>query len=107
MAVKTPKNASPKDWHPARIKMELEMRGITLSGLAKAHGMTSNSGISAAMVRSYPINEKRIADALGVHPMVIWPSRYYADGERKPQGIRAIQCTAVENVRNGKFQVAA
>ena len=46
------------------------------------------------MVRSYPISEKRIADALGLHPMEIWPSRYNSDGSRKPQGLRAMKSSA-------------
>jgi len=34
MAINTAKKASQEDWHPAKVKMELHMRGITLSGLA-------------------------------------------------------------------------
>lgn len=107
MATKVDKKASRDDWHPAKIKMELHMRGITLSGLAEAHGLTSSSTLSAALIRSYPANEKRIADALGVHPKVIWPSRYFADGTRRPQGFRAIQCTAADTARNGNLSLAA
>lgn len=107
MATNTVKKASQKDWHPAKIKMELHMRGITLSGLAEAHGLTSSSTLSAALTRSYPANEKRIADAIGVHPKMIWPSRYNEDGTRKPQGFRAIQCTAASTARNGNVALAA
>lgn len=87
--------------------MELHVRGITLSGIAKANGMSSTSPLSAALIRSYPINEKRIAEALGKHPKEIWPSRYNEDGTRKPQGFRAVQCTAAEKVRNVKIRAAA
>jgi len=55
-------------------------------------------------VRSYPLNEKRIADALGLHPKEIWPSRYNEDGTRKPQGFRVLQqkkCTRAVTGRNG------
>jgi len=107
MAPKIDKKASQIDWHPAKVKMELHMRGITLSGLAQASGLTSSSTLSAALTRSYPANEKRIADALGLHPKEIWPSRYFADGTRKPQGFRAIQCTAAATVRNGNLRIAA
>lgn len=107
MTTQGSKNASHKDWHPAKVKMELHMRGITFSGIAEAHGMSSTSGLSAALVRSYPVNERRIADALGKHPMEIWPSRYFDNGERKPQGFRAVQCTAAEKVRNVKIRAAA
>ena len=107
MVVTSPKKTSQEDWHPARVKMELHMRGITLAGLAEAHGLTSSSTLSATFVRSYPANEKRIADAIGVHPKVIWPSRYNEDGSRKPQGFRAIQCSAATTARNGNIKRAA
>jgi lambda repressor-like predicted transcriptional regulator len=101
------KKASREDWHPADIKAALHKRGITLAGLAEAHGLTSSSTMSATFVRSYPANEKRIADAIGVHPSVIWPSRYNADGSRKPQGFRALQFNAADVARNGKDRRAA
>ncbi len=107
MATDTAKKTSRDDWHPAKIKMELHMRGITLSGLAEAHGLTSSSTLSAALTRSYPANERRIAAAIGVHPKVIWPSRYFDDGTRKPQGFRALQCTAADMARNGNVRKAA
>lgn len=107
MANDTAKKTSREDWHPAKIKMELHMRGITLSGLAEAHGLTSSSTLSAALTRSYPANERRIAAAIGVHPKVIWPSRYFDDGTRKPQGFRALQCTAADMARNGNVRKAA
>jgi Ner family transcriptional regulator len=107
MASKPAKKTSQSDWHPAKVKMELHMRGITLKGLSEAHGLTSSSTLSAALTRSYPANEKRIADAIGVHPKEIWPSRYNDDGTRKPQGFRAIQCTAAATARNGNLRIAA
>lgn len=107
MATNTDKKASQDDWHPAKVKMELHIRGITLSGLAEAHGLTSSSTLSAALTRSYPANEKRIAEAIGVHPKEIWPSRYNEDGTRKPQGFRALQSTAADIARNGNVRKAA
>ncbi|MDP2808679.1 MAG: helix-turn-helix transcriptional regulator [Rhodocyclaceae bacterium] len=101
MANHPAKKASQEDWHPADIKATLHKRGITLMSLAAAHGLTSSSTLSAALVRSYPANEKRIADAIGVHPKVIWPSRYNTDGSRKLQGFRAIQSNAVIVPRRG------
>lgn len=106
MATNAAKKTSPEDWHPADIKAALHKKGITLAGLAQAHGMTSSSTLSSTFVRSYPLNEKRIADAIGVHPKVIWPSRYNADGTRKPQGFRALQFNAATVARNSKAPAA-
>lgn len=88
------KKASHKDWHPADIKAALHKKGITLRELAKRHGLKDSSSMSAALVRSLPANEKRIAAALGLHPKEIWPSRYFENGEHRPQGFRAMQSTA-------------
>ena len=85
------KNSSQTDWHPADIVAALHKQGITLRGLARQHGLKDSSGLSAALVRSLPTNEKRIATALGLHPKEIWPSRYHEDGTRKPQGFHAIR----------------
>ena len=95
------KKASLEDWHPADIIAALRKAGYTLSKLAFEHGLKDSSGFSKAMVMSFPLGEKRIAEALGVHPMTIWPSRYEEDGTRKPAGIRAIQCTAAMRECNG------
>lgn len=102
-----PKKPVREDWHPAEVIAELRKIGITLTGLAKAHGLTSNSTMSKALTNSYPLNEKRIADALGLHPMAIWPSRYNEDGSAKPRGFRETQFNAIENVRNSKRHAAS
>lgn len=107
MATNTAKKTSQKDWHPADIKAALHKRGITLMGIAEAHGLTSSSTLSAALVRSYPANEKRIANALGIHPKEIWPSRYYESGDPRPRGFREVQCNAASRVVNGNLPVAA
>lgn len=102
MTTGTTKKPVIADWHPADIKAALVKKGITLAGLAKAYGMTSSSSFSSTFTRSYPINERRIADALGIHPKHIWPSRYNADGTRKPQGFRAVQFNAARIAAKGK-----
>lgn len=94
MTSTAPKKASQEDWHPEDIKAALHKRGVTLSRIALDNGLTSSSSLSASLVRPMPANEKRIADALEVHPSVIWPSRYEQDGTPKLRGIRAIWCTA-------------
>jgi len=98
----TPKKPSQQDWDAIDIKAALYKKGITLSGLAQAHGLKDSSGLSVALVRSFPAGEKRIAEALGMHPMAIWPSRYHEDGSRKPQGFRSLQFNAASVARNSK-----
>lgn len=94
MITKTPKKASQKDWHPERIKAALRIEaGLTLKRLALLHGLKDSSSLSAALVRSHPLNEMRIAEALKRPPQEIFPSRYFEDGTRKPQGFHALQCT--------------
>lgn len=87
------KKSSREDWHPADIVAALRKAGYTLSKLAFEHGLKDSSGLSVAMVRSFPLGEKRIAEALGLHPKEIWPTRYNADGSRKLAGIRALHVT--------------
>jgi lambda repressor-like predicted transcriptional regulator len=102
------KKASQEDWHPADVIAALRKKGITLRSIADKAGLASGSStLSAALTRSLPANEKRIADALGIHPMVIWPSRYNADGTIKPRGFRALQFNARENARNGRAAAEA
>ena len=74
---------------------------LAVLGIARAHGLSDSTSLSACFVKSYPANERRIADALGIHPKVIWPSRYYPNGEPKPRGFRAIQFNAHQRVVNG------
>lgn len=106
MKTTTLKKAGQADWDPAEVICALRLKGITLSALAKAHGLAESSSLSAALTRSLPTNEKRIADAIGVHPMVIWPSRYNEDGTVKPRGFRAVQFNALEKARNSKTTAA-
>lgn len=101
------KTSHQNDWHPADVVAALRKAGLSLSGLAQAYGLSSSSAFSVALVRSYPICEQRIADALGIHPMVIWPSRYNADGTMKPRGYRDIQCNAAARVLKGKVTAAS
>lgn len=106
MTLKLSKKPVAQDWHPADIKAALHKKNITLAGIAEAYGMNSSSSLSSTFSRSYPLNEKRIADAVGVHPMVIWPSRYNADGTVKPRGFRAVQFNATKLARNSKTTAA-
>ncbi|WP_200877390.1 helix-turn-helix domain-containing protein [Methylobacter tundripaludum] len=66
------------------------------------HKLSNGNTLSKALRNSAPIAEKRIADALEIHPMIIWPSRYHANGERKLQRFRKIQSTRRQKPVNGK-----
>lgn len=68
-----------QDWHKADIKAALEKRGWSLRRLALSLGLTDGV-LRDALRKRYPASERRIADALGVHPKLIWPSRYNEDG---------------------------
>lgn len=107
MANHPAKKTSHEDWHPADIKAALHKKGVTLAGLAQTHGLSSSSTLSAALTRSYPANERRIADAIGVHPKEIWPTRYHEDGTRKLYGFRELQFNARHPARNGKAAAVA
>ena len=95
------KASQATDWPPADIVAELRKAGWTVRSLA-IHCNITPTGLSRAMRESFPVNERRIADALNVHPQTIWPSRYHPDGTRKPQGFHAIQSTRGPAARNGK-----
>lgn len=106
MASNVATKASQEDWHPADIKAALEKKGWTLMSLARHHGLTSGTSMSHVFDRSYPANERRIAEAIGVPPQLIWPSRYFEDGSMRPRGrrlkqSRAAQSTALRCQDNG------
>jgi lambda repressor-like predicted transcriptional regulator len=106
MANTLAKKANQEDWHPADIKAALEKKGWTLKALAAYHGLKGSSSFSHVFERSFPLNEKRIADALGVKPQSIWPSRYYPDGTKKPRGRRGslrLKSTALISGCNGNL----
>lgn len=110
MANNNAKKTSQEDWHPADIKAALEKKGWTLLALAQHHGIKGSSSLSHTFERSFPLNEKRIADAIGVPPQEIWPSRYYEDGTKKPRGLRgrrALQSTVAGIACNGNIRKAA
>lgn len=64
------------DWHPADIIAALRKKGTTLAAVSRAAGLSSST-LANALSRPWPKGEWLIADALGVHPSEIWPSRYY------------------------------
>ncbi|MDK9520120.1 helix-turn-helix domain-containing protein [Vibrio vulnificus] len=66
---------SASDWHRADVKAELEKKGLSLRKLALSAGL-AESTLSNVFRVNYPKAQKIIADAIGVPPETIWPSRY-------------------------------
>ncbi|HCL5274685.1 TPA: helix-turn-helix domain-containing protein [Salmonella enterica] len=63
------------DWHPADIIAALKKRGTSLSALSRQAGLASST-LANALIRRWPKGERLIAEALGIAPEQIWPSRY-------------------------------
>ncbi|MFC3716845.1 transcriptional regulator [Luteimonas soli] len=82
------KKTSPEDWHPAEVVAALRMKGYSLRQLAKLNGYGNENSLTTALRRPYPLAEGIIAEAIGVAPATIWPSRYGRDGKpnRGPSG---------------------
>lgn len=75
-----PKKASQQDWHPAQVVAELRMKGYSLRQLSILNGY-SPGVLATALQKPYPMAEALIADALGMKPAQIWPTRYGPDGK--------------------------
>lgn len=63
------------DWHPADIIAGLKKRGTSLAAISRQSGLASST-LANALTRHWPKGERLIAEALGVAPEKIWPSRY-------------------------------
>lgn len=64
------------DMHPADIIAGLRKQKSSLAALSRQVGLSSST-LSNALVRPWPKGEHIIAEALGMAPSEIWPSRYY------------------------------
>jgi len=102
------KASPPKDWHTADIKAALDKAGWSFNALGIEHGYTSKSALAHALHEPYPRAEKIIADALGLKPWVIWPSRY-SNGlpnrtpgrkPKRPAHLQLVKPTTARAVRN-------
>ena len=83
--MKNPESSEPApapDWHPADVLAALKKRGLTLAGVSTAHGYHPTAA-GKALSRPWPALEAIIANALGLPPATIWPSRYNSDGTPK------------------------
>ncbi|EAA7108092.1 transcriptional regulator [Salmonella enterica subsp. enterica serovar Ouagadougou] len=63
------------DWHSADLIATLKKRGTSLSAVSRKSGLASST-LANALNRRWPKGERLIAEALGVAPEQIWPSRY-------------------------------
>jgi len=64
------------DMHPADIIAQLRKRNSSLAALSRQSGLSSST-LANALTRPWPKGEYLIAEALGIEPCIIWPSRYY------------------------------
>ena len=67
------------DWHRADIIAALHKQGWSLMRLSKFHGYKSATALNNALDRPWPKGERLIAQAIGIAPEVIWPTRYQPD----------------------------
>lgn len=63
------------DWHSADIIAALKKRGTTLSAVSREVGLASST-LANTLIRHWPKGERLIAQAVGVPPEQIRPSRY-------------------------------
>ncbi len=75
-ALTPPKKPALSDWHPADIVAALRKAGWSLRRLSKHHRYSDPSTLCVALRRRWPKAERLIADAIGIDPATIWPSRY-------------------------------
>lgn len=103
-----------QDWTPQEVMAALAARGTNMARLAAQYGC-SRQALHQTLRAPNARGELRIAHALGLHPMAIWPSRYHPDGEPRyrrlalkpvPDG-HASQCNAAAAEVNGNLREAA
>lgn len=70
------KKSARLDWHRADIVAALHKVGWTIRKLSTHHGYADPTTLSHALDRPWPKGQKLIADALGLKPETIWPTRY-------------------------------
>lgn len=67
-----------EDWHRSDIISALRKRNTNLCEVSRKAGYSSTT-LANALDRRWPLGQKIIADAIGVSPEIIWPSRYQND----------------------------
>lgn len=81
MALTTTRRGKTVAPHPAEIRAEIAMRGMTLTRLATEAGL-DESACRVALIRPLLSAEKAISRFLGVPLHQLWPDRWDAEGRR-------------------------
>jgi len=99
--IDTSKKPALQDWQPAYIVYQLRLKGLSLRRLSRLHGYAAGSAELANRL-PWPKMERLIADALGVTPQQIWPSRYHDDGTSKSgRGERVVSRHKPKDITGG------
>ena len=69
------------EWHPADIIAALRKKKSSLAAVSRQAGLGSST-LANALARPWPKGELIIAQALDIHPSVIWPSRYFDENQQ-------------------------
>ncbi|AOF16624.1 TPA: helix-turn-helix domain-containing protein [Yersinia enterocolitica] len=64
-----------KDWHRQEILAAIRKRKGSLSALSRDSGLSSGT-LANALTRPWTKGEMIIAEAIGITPQEIWPSRF-------------------------------
>ncbi|ECI6120898.1 transcriptional regulator [Salmonella enterica subsp. enterica] len=80
-----------QDWHSADIIAALRKRGTSLAAVSREAGLSAST-LANALTRPWPRGEKLIADALGISPEIIWPSRYFNNEGHRIERIMRKRC---------------
>lgn len=75
------KNA-PFDWSKNQILAALHDNGSSWALVGERYGVSGNT-IAQGIGRNSELCQRRVADALGLHPAKIWPNQYHENGVKK------------------------
>jgi len=82
------------DWHPADVVAALRKAGWSFRQLSLHHGYSKGQTLAAVQYRRWPKGQRLVADAIGVAPETIWPSRYIQKSNPRQLG-RNVKKTGV------------
>lgn len=86
-------------WHRAKIKAEIEIKGVTLRRLALDAGINP-AGCRQALSQRHPPGEKAIAAFLGVPLWELWPDRWQKPASKGGAPIRIDKRFRKQNSEN-------